>query len=56
MRNRKKKVTLESLQGLLTRAAKLLDKAAGEIRDLPLEPRGKNIKLIGENLANIFAI
>ena len=56
MQNRKKKISLESLDELLTRAAKLLDKAAGQIRDLPLEPTSKNIRLIGESLANISEI
>jgi hypothetical protein len=56
MQNRKKRVTLESLHELLTRAATLLDKAAGEIRDLPLEPTGKNTKVIAKSLANIFDI
>jgi hypothetical protein len=56
MQDRKKKLSLESLDELLTRAAKLLDKAAGQIRDLPLEPTSRNIRLIGESLANISEI
>jgi hypothetical protein len=56
MRDKQRKITLESLHGLLTRAAKLLDKAAGEIWDLPLEPTRNNIQLIGESLSNIHEI
>lgn len=53
MQDKKKKVSLESLNESLTKAAKSLDKAAGQIRDLSLEPTSKNIRLIGESLANI---
>jgi hypothetical protein len=56
MQDRKKKISLESLDESLTKAATLLDKAAGQIRDLPLEPTGNNIRLIGKSLANIFDI
>jgi len=56
MQDKKKKASLNSLDELLSRAAKLLERAAGQIRDLPLEPTGKNIKLIGKSLANIFDI
>jgi hypothetical protein len=55
MQDKKKNVSLESLNESLTKAAKSLDKAAGQIRDLSLEPTSKNIRLIGESLANISA-
>jgi len=46
--------TLESLHETLDGAAKLLDQAAGEIRDIPLEPRRDNIRRVGEILGQIF--
>jgi hypothetical protein len=48
--------TLESLNTLLSVAAKLLDEAAREIRDVPLEPREPNICRIGDSLASIYEI
>ena len=47
--------SLESLNDLLTQAAKLLDAAAEEIRDVPLEPKKENIRRIAAALAEIFA-
>jgi hypothetical protein len=46
--------TLESLHELLDHAVRLLDQAAGEIRDVPLEPAKPNIRRIGEILGQIF--
>ena len=47
---------LESLHGRLDSAAMLLDEAAGEIRDIPLDPAKPNIRRIGEALGQIFDI
>ena len=48
--------TLESLYEKLEGATRLLDQAAGDIRDLPLEPKRANIKVIGEALSQIFEL
>ncbi|MDN6882707.1 hypothetical protein QMO14_03735 [Variovorax sp. CAN2819] len=46
----------ESIHQLLTVAARLLDRAASEIRDARLEPVRGNIGRTGEILAGIFEI
>jgi hypothetical protein len=46
--------SLDSLNGLLTQAAALLDVAAEEIRDVPLEPTTENIRRIATVLTEIF--
>jgi hypothetical protein len=48
--------TLRSLNSLLDDAAKILDQAAAEIRDVPLKPTGDNIQRVGEALSAIHAI
>ena len=48
--------TLDSINDLLSDAAKKLDQAAQEIRDAPLEPAKEHIRRIGEALANVFEI
>jgi hypothetical protein len=48
--------SLETINEKLTVAAKSLDQAAEEIRDLPLDASKHNIRAIGEALANIFQI
>ena len=48
--------SLDSLNDLLSRAAKLLDVAAREIRDIPLEPTKENIHRIAEVLTEIFEL
>ena len=48
--------TLEALYENLNRAARALDRAAGQIRDVPLEPAGENIRRIANILAEIFEI
>lgn len=48
--------SLESLDNLLTQAAKLLDVAAAEIRDVPLEPKKENIRRIAAALTEIFEV
>ena len=48
--------TLESLHELLKSASASLDRAAGEIRDVPLEPARRNILRIAEILERIDAI
>ena len=48
--------TLDSINDLLSEAAKKLDQAAGEIRDAPLEPTKEHIHRIAEALAHIFYI
>ena len=50
-----KKAALKRLNERLTESAKLLDKAAMEVRDLKLNSK-YNIRKIGEALANIFEI
>lgn len=47
--------SFEHLERLLTRAGRLLDEAASEIRDLRLNS-SKNIRKIGEALANVAEI
>jgi heme-degrading monooxygenase HmoA len=47
---------LESLHARLDSAAMLLDVAAGEIRDIPLEPAKPSIRRVGEALGQIFDI
>ena len=46
----------ESIVSLLTVAAKLLDRAAAEIRDAELAPVRANVTRIGKALAEIFEI
>jgi len=46
--------TIESLHELLRTAARNLDDAAREIRDVPLEPVKENIRRIGEALGHLF--
>ena len=48
--------SLDHLNKLLREAANKLDRAALEIRDIPLEPRKQHIRKIGEALSNIFDI
>ena len=48
--------TLDSINDLLSEAAKMLDQAASQIRDVPLEPAKEHIHRIGEALANVFEI
>jgi primosomal protein N'' len=48
--------TFKSLTALLDDASTLLDRAAGEIRDLPLEPTGANIRQIGSALSQIHEL
>jgi len=46
--------TLESLYEKLEGATQLLDRAAADIRDIPLEPKSANIRAIAETLSQIF--
>ncbi len=46
--------TLESLYEKLEGATRLLDQAAADIRDIPLEPKSANIRVIAETLSRIF--
>jgi hypothetical protein len=46
--------SLDSLNDLLTQAATLLDMAAEEVRDIPLEPKKENIRWIAAILSEIF--
>lgn len=48
--------TVESLHQLLEEATRLLDRAAHEIRDLPLKPTQSNIRHIGKALGEIFEL
>ncbi len=48
--------SLESINEKLQLATKLLDQAASEIADLPLEPSKRHVVRIGEALANIVLI
>ena len=48
--------SFKSLHEHLQIAAERLDQAANEIRDLPLEPAKKHIRLVGEALTNIFQV
>ncbi len=48
--------TLQTVSALLDEAAKLLDRAAAEIRDVPLRPTGDNIHRIGAALAEIHEL
>jgi hypothetical protein len=45
--------SLESLNDLLNQAAKVLDTAALQVRDVPLEPRKENIRRIAAVLTAI---
>ncbi len=47
--------SLDSLNDLLTEAARLLDEASSQVRDLQLNPE-QNIRKIGEALANISEV
>jgi hypothetical protein len=47
---------LESLNKSLSVAAKILDTAASDIRDLQIEPREENIRKVGKALSLIFDI
>jgi len=48
--------TLEELNSLLVAGTRIIDSAATLIRDIPLEPKEKHIRSIGEALALIFGI
>jgi len=48
--------TLQSLNALLDAAAKTLDAAAAEIRDVPLQPASDNIHRVGTALSLIHEI
>ncbi len=48
--------SLESINEKLQIAAKNLDQAAQEIRDVPLEPAEEHIRRLGEALTSIFRI
>ena len=48
--------TLEALYENLNKAARALDRAAGQVRDVPLEPMKGNIHRIAEMLAEIYEI
>ena len=48
--------TAHTINALLQRAVDLLDQAAGEIRDAPLNPTSKNIRHIGRALSEVFEI
>jgi hypothetical protein len=48
--------TLESLNELLEQAGRLLDQAAGEIRDLPLKPAGPNIQRLAQAMSELFEL
>ena len=43
----------ESIEGLLRAASALLDRAAGEIREAPLQPVRANVTKIGKALAEV---
>jgi len=47
---------LKSLNESLSAAARILDYAATEIRDIPLNPTKENVSTIGEALSLIFKI
>ncbi len=47
---------LKSLDELLSKAVSLLDSAAKEIRDIPLNPVKENIYKIGDALTSIFEL
>jgi hypothetical protein len=46
----------EQLHRTLRTAAQLLDSAASQIRDLPLQPTRENVRLVGEALALVFQL
>jgi len=48
--------TLKTLDDLLTTASKILDQAATQIRDIPLEPTKEYIRKVGHALTLIFEI
>lgn len=48
--------TIESINSLLTVAARLIDSAAKKIRDAPFEPVSENIEHMGRALASIFEV
>ncbi len=48
--------SLKELNDLLRDAAKNLDLAAKQIRDIPFEPKKENIETIGRVLAEIFKL
>jgi len=48
--------TLRSIDALLNVSARLLDKAAGEMRDAKLPPVHENVEHIGRALSEVFAI
>ena len=47
--------SLDDLENLLDEASRLLDKAAGQIRDLGLDPE-KNVRKIGEAIVSASEI
>jgi len=48
--------TLRSIDSLLNVAARLLDKAASEMRDAKLQPIDENVEHIGRALSEVFEI
>ena len=46
--------TFESLHEKLEAATRLLDQAAADIRDIPLEPKSANIGVIAETLSQLY--
>ncbi len=48
--------SLDSINEKLNFAVQSLDQAATEIHELPLQPTGKHLRLVGEALANVFQI
>ena len=48
--------SLDTINRLLTVAAKLIDQAAGEIRDAKLEPVQENVEHMGRALAEVFDV
>jgi hypothetical protein len=48
--------SLDTISRLLTVAAMLIDKAAGEIRDAKFEPIGENIERMGRALGEVFDV
>ena len=48
--------TLESLNELLERAGRLLDQAAVEVRDLPLNPVRPNIERLAQAMSEVFEL
>ncbi len=49
-------ITIDSINNLLEESRRLLNEAAGQIRDLPLDPQKPNIRHIGNALVEITEI